>query len=96
MDTSMPLRKSQLALSVLLILILPADLAQAVSQVESGTSEGFPDYYDWYGPGPEEQTQTASIRLGETSDTKTYPQIPTSLSAPTFQPVTTGRHWYGC
>jgi hypothetical protein len=45
---------------------------------QSEASEDYPNYYDWFGPGPEEQTKTISIRLGETWATETDPQIPTA------------------
>jgi hypothetical protein len=48
------------------------------SSFESGGIQDYPDYYDWYGPGPEEQTKIAGIRLGETWATETDPQIPTA------------------
>jgi hypothetical protein len=55
---------------------------------QSEASEDYPNYNDWFGPGPEQLTHIVSIREGETFAIVNYPQIPTSLSAPTFQPVT--------
>jgi murein DD-endopeptidase MepM/ murein hydrolase activator NlpD len=39
------------------------------SSFESDGNEIYPNYNDWYGPGPEEQTKIAGIRLGETTTT---------------------------
>jgi hypothetical protein len=50
------------------------------SSFESGGIQEYPDYYDWYGPGPEEQTKIASIRLGETTATQIRYYTPTELS----------------
>jgi hypothetical protein len=47
---------------------------------ESGAGENYPNYYDWFGPGPEQQTKTVSIRLGETKDTLVFPTAPDHLS----------------
>jgi hypothetical protein len=47
---------------------------------ESVDGDNYPDYYDWFGPGPEQQTKTNSIRLGRTQDTKTLQTCPTSIS----------------
>jgi hypothetical protein len=50
------------------------------SSFESDGNEIYPNYNDWYGPGPEEETNTASMRLGETWAAETDPQIPGALS----------------
>ncbi len=47
---------------------------------EEGPAAPFPDYFDWYGPGPEQQTKTASIRFGNTSDSAIRYYTPAELS----------------
>jgi len=42
---------------------------------EEGPDSPFPDYFDWYGPGPDEQIKTAGIRFGENSDSEAYIKI---------------------
>jgi hypothetical protein len=60
------------------------------SSFESDGIQDYPNYYDWYGPGPDEQTKIASIRLGETWATATDPQIPTSLKVLSVTVLPTG------
>ncbi len=55
------------------------------SSFESGGGEIYPNYYDWYGPGPEEETNIASMRVGETEDETSDPSLVCSPS-----PVTRG------
>jgi hypothetical protein len=50
------------------------------SSFESDGNEIYPNYNDWYGPGPEEQTKIAGIRLGETWATQTYQICPTTVT----------------
>jgi hypothetical protein len=48
---------------------------------ESGVDDGhYPDYYDWFGAGPEMQTKEVSLRLGETQKSQTRYYTQTELS----------------
>jgi hypothetical protein len=47
---------------------------------QSEASEDYPNYNDWFGPGPEQQTHTVSIREGETFASKIRYYTPTELS----------------
>jgi hypothetical protein len=58
---------------------------------EEGPTAPYPDYFDWYGPGPDEQVKTAGIRLGEVeSEPATYQQKPTSLKVLSVTVLATG------
>jgi hypothetical protein len=47
---------------------------------QSEASENYPNYNDWFGPGPEQQAKTVSLRLGETFASKIRYYTPTELS----------------
>lgn len=47
---------------------------------ESVDGDNYPDYYDWFGPGPEQQTKTSSLNLGLTKDTGIRYYTPYELS----------------
>ncbi len=55
----------------------------------TGDPEDFPSDFFLEGPGPEIQTRQRRLETADSHDSATAPQIPTSMSAPTFQAVTT-------